>query len=144
MALSDLLVSLPDGYFVEEAPHGVLAVHADVARSLHEAGYGPESDCALERAELVGRAPLFEVRLGEARYLVRRFRHGGLLRRLTGRRFLDAERPFRELVLVACRVGAQVTLPDTGGRADMNQPACIINPELDIINKAENSRAKSG
>ncbi|MDA1265491.1 MAG: hypothetical protein O2816_10475 [Planctomycetota bacterium] len=77
----------------------MLAVHADVARQLHELGYGPESDGDVRRSDVVGRAPLFECELGGARYLVRRFRHGGLLRRLTGRRFLDAERPFRELCL---------------------------------------------
>lgn len=94
-----LLAKLPDGYFVEEAPRGVLAVHADVARELHEAGYGPESDGALRGADVAGRRPLLELVLGERRYLVRRFQHGGLLRAVTGRRFLDADRPFRELVL---------------------------------------------
>lgn len=99
MSLAGLLARLPDGYFVEEAPRGMLAVHADVARPLHEAGYGPEADGDLRPADVRGRAPLLELELGGARYLVRRFRHGGLLRRLTGRRFLDAERPFRELIL---------------------------------------------
>jgi 3-deoxy-D-manno-octulosonic acid kinase len=99
VSLGALLAELPDGYFVEEAPRGVLVVHADVARELHEAGYGPESDGAQVAANMVGRAPLLELRLKDERLVVRRFRHGGLLRRLTGRRFLDAERPFRELIL---------------------------------------------
>ena len=99
MSRPGLLAKLPDGYFVEEAPRGVLAVHADVARALHEAGYGPESDGALRGADVAGRRPLYELVLGDRRYLVRRFQHGGLLRAVTGRRYLDAERPFRELVL---------------------------------------------
>jgi tRNA A-37 threonylcarbamoyl transferase component Bud32 len=96
---SGFLAALPDGYFVEEAPRGVLAVHADVARQLHEAGYGPESDGAMWGADVAGRRPLYELRLGSQRYLVRRFQHGGLMRALTGRRYLDPDRPFRELVL---------------------------------------------
>ncbi len=99
MAAGGLLTALPDGYFVEQAPRGVLVVHADVARALHEVGYGPEGDGDVHQADLVGRAPLYQLELSGTRYLVRRFRHGGLLRRLTGRRFLDSQRPFRELVL---------------------------------------------
>lgn len=45
---------------------------------------------------LMGRAPLLA--LDEHR-LVRRFRHGGLLRGVRGERYFDAERPFREAAL---------------------------------------------
>ncbi len=99
MPTLSILAELPGGYFVEETPRGILAVHADVTRALHEAGYSPEADGELRPSELAGRAPLHELELLGECYLVRRFRHGGLLRRFTGSRFLDPERPFRELIL---------------------------------------------
>jgi tRNA A-37 threonylcarbamoyl transferase component Bud32 len=48
---------------------------------------------------LSGRAPLLELALGNERLVVRRFSHGGLLRWLTGRRYWDPQRPFRELIM---------------------------------------------
>lgn len=112
MSTLPILDELPGGYFVEESPRGVLAVHADAARTLHECGYGPESDGALVPSELAGRAPLFELAGSDGGFLVRRFQHGGLLRWATGHRFLDAERPFRELVLSDSlrRVGVRTPL----------------------------------
>lgn len=94
-----VLEELPSGYFVEESPGGILALHASVARALHEAGYGPEQDGEAVQSELSGRRPLHEFRVGDEAFVVRRFSHGGLLRWLTGVRFLDPERPFRELIL---------------------------------------------
>lgn len=94
-----VLEELPSGYFVEESPRGILALHTGVARALHDAGYGPEQDGEVVQSELSGRRPLHEFRVGEDAFVVRRFSHGGLLRWLTGVRFLDAARPFRELIL---------------------------------------------
>ena len=94
-----ILAELPDGYFVEESPRGILAVHASIARTLHESGYGPDVDGLLRRSELEGRRPLWELAGTEQPVLVRRFSHGGLMRWVTGDRFMDAERPFRELIL---------------------------------------------
>lgn len=94
-----VLQELPDGYFVEESPRGILVLHADVAQTLHEAGFGPESDGSLGVSELFGRKPLFEIQAGGESFVVRRFSHGGLMRWLTRDRFLDVERPFRELIL---------------------------------------------
>lgn len=113
MSTLAVLDELPAGYFVEETPRGILAVHADAARALHEAGYGPDEDGALVASELAGRRPLYQ--FGPAApveaqaFLVRRFSHGGLMRWLTGHRFLSAERPFRELILSdsLLRVGIQ-------------------------------------
>lgn len=99
MSTLPVLDELPGGYFIEESPAGILVVHGDVARTLHEGGYGPESDGDLAASPLQGRAPLYELRAGDDTFLVRRFSHGGIMRRVTGRRFLDAERPFRELIL---------------------------------------------
>ena len=94
-----VLDELPSGYFVDESPGGILALHGDVARGLHEAGFGPEHDGRLTRSELTGRRPLHEIVAGDERMIVRRFSHGGLLRWFTGSRFTDPERPFRELIL---------------------------------------------
>jgi hypothetical protein len=77
----------------------VCALHRSLAEGLLAAGYGPELDAPLSEADVAGRRRLFELEIAGERFLVRRFTHGGLLRWLTGARFLDAERPFREIVL---------------------------------------------
>lgn len=99
MASLPVLSELPAGYFREESPGGILVMHSDLTEALHEAGYGPESDGEVHPSELHGRRPLFEISLGRTRFVVRRFSHGGLMRWITGERFLDPERPFRELIL---------------------------------------------
>ncbi len=99
MATLPILEELPSGYFVDESPRGILAVHVEVTRAFHEAGFGPEQDGELLQSDLSGRRPLFELRAGSERFVVRRFSHGGLMRWITGVRFRDADRPFRELIL---------------------------------------------
>ena len=94
-----VLSELPPGYCVEESPGGMLAVHVDLALAFSTAGFGPERDAPWRTAELSGRRPLFEFDVAEQRFLVRSHRHGGLLRWFTRRRFLDPERPFRELIV---------------------------------------------
>ena len=94
-----ILADLPAGYFVDEAPGGVMAVRVDYAEPLRQAGFGPETDGDVRASDLHGRRPLEELGLGDERLVLRRYSHGGLLRWATGRRFLDAERPFRELIL---------------------------------------------
>ena len=100
-----VLAELPRGFFVEEAPRGILAVSIEMSRAFHEARFGPEGDTPLVQSDLVGRRPLFELELGGRRFVVRRFSHGGILRWITGQRYLDPTRPFRELIL-AHRVAA--------------------------------------
>jgi tRNA A-37 threonylcarbamoyl transferase component Bud32 len=94
-----ILDDLPAGYFSEESPGGVLVMHADVARGFHGLGFGPESDGTLAPSDVSGRSPLGQLEVDGQRFLVRRFRHGGMFRWLTGARYLDAERPFRELIV---------------------------------------------
>jgi len=94
-----ILADLPSGYFIDESPRGILALHADVTRPLHEVGFGPEQDGELTPSELSGRRPLFEIHARDERLVVRRFSHGGLMRWVTGVRYRDPERPFRELIL---------------------------------------------
>ncbi|MFT7487029.1 MAG: tRNA A-37 threonylcarbamoyl transferase component Bud32 [Candidatus Paceibacteria bacterium] len=100
MAVSlPILHELPSGYFVDESPQGILALHVAVARAIHGTGYGPEHDGELCQSELSGRRPLFELEAEGERFVVRRFSHGGLMRWVTGERYLNPERPFRELIL---------------------------------------------
>ncbi len=89
----------PPGYLRQRTRQGLLWVHADCAGTLARAGFGPESEGRLERSSHSGRVPLAELDEGGQRILVRRYVHGGLLRWLTGDRFLDAARPFAELCL---------------------------------------------
>lgn len=98
-----ILDRLPEEYRVVESAGGVVAVHRDWADAFAQAGYGPDHLGPLRPSDLAGRKPLFELHIADERFVVRRFSHGGLLRWLTGARFLDAERPFRELVL-ACEL----------------------------------------
>ena len=99
--MSDLpvLADLPPSYVVRSSEAGVCALHPSLAAALLEVGYGPETEGPLHETDLVGRRRLLELRLAGERLVVRRFTHGGLLRWLTGTRFLDAERPFREILL---------------------------------------------
>ena len=94
-----MLDDLPPGYFVEESPHGFLALHISVADVFHKLGYGPEQDGPVVESDLAGRVALGELRAGGERFVVRRFGHGGLLRWFTRVRFSDPERPFRELIV---------------------------------------------
>lgn len=95
----EVLEDLPPGYFVEESPGGFLALHISVAGVFHRIGYGPEQDGPVVESDLAGRAALGEIVADGERFVVRRFRHGGMLRWFTRARFSDPERPFRELIV---------------------------------------------
>jgi 3-deoxy-D-manno-octulosonic acid kinase len=112
--ISDLAVlgELPPGFGTEETAEGVLAVRADLAEPLRATGYGPASDGALGSSDLAGRRPLLELAIDGRPHVVRRFSHGGLLRWLTRDRYLDPERPFRELILSSALRGAGVRTPE--------------------------------
>ncbi len=113
-----ILADLPAGYFVDEAPGGVMAVHVDYAEALRHVGFGPESDGGVSTSDLHGRRPLSEIRVGDERLVLRRYSHGGLLRWATGSRFLDAERPFRELILADALAKSRIpTLEVVAARA---------------------------
>jgi len=90
---------IPPGYVGEESGRGRWVVRERDADVLRDAGFGPDGDARLAPSQLAGRRPLFELEGAGGAFLVRRFSHGGLGRWLTGERFLDAARPFRELEL---------------------------------------------
>ncbi|MCC7011192.1 MAG: hypothetical protein IT454_01410 [Planctomycetes bacterium] len=94
-----ILGSLPAHFSVTESSVGVLVVRSSLARELAEFGFDLESDGRTRAVALSGRRPMRLLSLAGRDYVVRRFTHGGLLRWLTRERFLDAERPFRELAM---------------------------------------------
>jgi tRNA A-37 threonylcarbamoyl transferase component Bud32 len=94
---SRILASLGPQFRTEERARAWYAVRIDAEAALANAGFGPESDGTLRQSKLVGRKPLWEIETSAGTFLVRRFSHGGLLRFATGRRFLDASRPFEEI-----------------------------------------------
>jgi len=93
------LHEIPPGYRVTSNARARLATAAWAESALEKAGFGLESDGALVLSDVRGRRPLEATPDGSI--LVRRFTHGGLLRFLSRRRFLDAARPFTELALSA-------------------------------------------
>jgi tRNA A-37 threonylcarbamoyl transferase component Bud32 len=119
-----VLDALPPGFRAVTGPDEVFVWHEELAAGLVEAGYDAGEDPPYETSELSGRRPLREVRVGDDVFLVRRFHHGGLLRWLTGERFLDIERPFRELVVSArLRERGVRTPPVVAARARRAFPA---------------------
>ncbi len=104
-------VALPAGFVLEEDARGRLAVREDLRAQFAAAGWGLAGDGSARASTLFGRAPLQELELVGARYVVRRFTHGGLLRWLTGTRFLESERPFREMVLAQALRAMQLPTP---------------------------------
>ncbi len=128
-----VLEELPDGYFVEESPRGILVLYGAVTRTLHDVGFGPESDGALVPSDLSGRRPLYELESGDQRFVVRRFRHGGLMRWMTGECYLDAQRPFRELILSDSLLRVGIRTPRVvAARARMSS---VYGWQLDVMTR---------
>lgn len=100
MSRLDRLPALPEGYGLVRAGRGALAVLEELRESVERAGFSADArfdDERLPDAEESGREALGRLSVGGRDALVRRFTHGGLARRLTGRVFRDPSRPFREL-----------------------------------------------
>ncbi len=102
---------LPADYVVREDRRGVLAVRREYAQLLEAAGYGAGGGERLEQSDLSGRRPLFELNLDGERLVVRRFHHGGALRWMTGARYADPARPFRELQVSAALAEGGLATP---------------------------------
>jgi len=80
----------------------VLVVRDEYSAPLVAAGFGPDGApgaAGFATSDVAGRRPLGLVEVGSKALLLRFHQHGGLLRFLSGDRFLQAERPFRELLL---------------------------------------------
>jgi tRNA A-37 threonylcarbamoyl transferase component Bud32 len=102
---------LPPDFEVLESRSAIAAVRRDLAAALAQAGIAGHGELASRCSSLAGRGRLGELTLDGRPYLVRRFRHGGLLRWLTGARFLDRRRPFRELALSTALQRAGISTP---------------------------------
>ncbi len=92
-------IDLPAGYRWAGSDEGWLALWDERALELQRAGYSAASDAPLLPSKHAGRGNLAEIDLAGGRLLVRRFQHGGLLRGVTGERYLSPKRPFLELQL---------------------------------------------
>lgn len=100
MSRPAILGELPERFVVREMRDRVLAVRRDFEPALAAAGFDALGSAGrgARQVDLGGRKPMLvlDTSLGEC--LVRRYTHGGLLRFVTGERFLDRDRPFRELL----------------------------------------------
>lgn len=110
------LEGLSDSFEVIHGRRGVLAVRPAYKAALLAAGMGPDGSPELEDCELAGRSPLGQIQAGDERLLVRRFEHGGMFRWLSGTRFAEPDRPFRELAMAVEleRRGVSTPLPVGG------------------------------
>ncbi|MCK6447556.1 MAG: lipopolysaccharide kinase InaA family protein [Planctomycetes bacterium] len=106
-----ILGELPSGYVVHEDARGVVVRRADLAEAFEANGFGLDARKAFAVSDLHGRRTLHELVVAGSRYVIRRYHHGGLLRWLTGARFRDPERPFRELTLAARLASLGVRTP---------------------------------
>ncbi len=111
MSTLAILRHLPEHFVVDETRAGVLALHREHADALRALGFGLDTDGRTSAADFAGRQPLRILRDAERTFVLRHFTHGGLLRRLTGERFWNAERPFRELLLAERLAAAGIDTP---------------------------------
>jgi tRNA A-37 threonylcarbamoyl transferase component Bud32 len=133
MHVADVLSELPRGYDVRRGPRACIAAREDVVADLERAGYGLDSDGATTPSSLAGRRPLLELATRRGTYLIRRFTHGGLLRRITGARFGDPTRPFRELCTSARLLDRGLRTPEiVAARA---RRAAGFGWELDVVTR---------
>ncbi len=93
------LEHLPRDVTLLRTARSVYAVRSDLDAGLRAAGFSADSSAQLRASDRIGRTALGELVVGDERFVVRRFSHGGLLRWITGHRYLNPLRPFRELVL---------------------------------------------
>ena len=123
MARDGPIDGLAPAFRVEAGPGGFFAVSAEHADRFDALGFSLTDDGALTTSDLAGRHPLGELETGGLRFVVRRYRHGGVLRWLTGVRFLDPERPFRELRLARALAERGVRTPEVvAARAQRRAP----------------------
>jgi hypothetical protein len=109
---SALRAALAERFDFESSELGLVALRRDAREMLDAVGFKLDSDGAAVASELGGRNALLALRWGADEFLLRRFTHGGLLRWLTGRRFLDPERPFVEALLSEQLAAAGISTPE--------------------------------
>ncbi len=92
-------IELPVAYGVQRAPEGVLAILKSYYPDLTAIGYGVRTDGERRPSTLKGRGNLEEFHLDRGVLVIRRFRRGGFARWASRDRFLNPERPLREIQL---------------------------------------------
>jgi len=107
-----LRASLAEQFEFEDERRGCIARRKGLRAQLDAAGFTLDSNGVAAPSELGGRNALWSFRVGHEEFVLRRFTHGGLLRWLTGRRFRDPERPFREAQLSQQLQAAGIATPD--------------------------------
>jgi tRNA A-37 threonylcarbamoyl transferase component Bud32 len=123
----------PSGFRAQREGRSLLWVRGDQAAGLARAGFTPAGTATFQESDLAGRRPLFELSVGDERLLVRRFSHGGLLRWLTGARFRDPRRPFRELALSEALRARGIRTPEVvAARA---RPAPLFGWHLELVSR---------
>lgn len=90
---------LPEGFAREVRGPSYCLRALELDSFLAEQGYTLAGEVHTRRSSLTGRKPLEELDTPHGVLVLRRFTHGGWLRALSGRRFLDPLRPLRELEL---------------------------------------------
>jgi Lipopolysaccharide kinase (Kdo/WaaP) family len=106
-----------------ESARGSLAVREDLAQRMLASGLGPDDAPRLTPLDLVGKRNLEGIEGAGDAFVVRRYRHGGLLRWLTGSRFRSPERPFVELCLQRELARAGIRSPEVvAARAVRSRP----------------------
>lgn len=133
MTAFTILTSLPADFAVQRSDRGVLAVRKSCEALLRAAGLEIESGPETTSSDLIGRRPLQEIVTDAGTLVVRSFVHGGLARKLTGERFADPERPFRELVVSEDLRAHGVTTPEIVAARARRAP--IGGWYLDLISK---------
>ncbi|MEY2785120.1 MAG: hypothetical protein RL277_1330, partial [Planctomycetota bacterium] len=86
---------LPEGFAREVRGPSYCLRALELDSFLAEQGYTLAGEVRTRRSSLTGRKPLEELDTPQGVLVLRRFTHGGWLRALSGRRFLDPLRPLR-------------------------------------------------
>lgn len=128
-----ILDRFPPAWRVERGSAGVFAARAEWADAFATAGYSLTVQRAVGESDLAGRGAMGELTLGAERFVVRRFRHGGLLRWMTGRRYRDPLRPFREAELCERLRSAGILTPEVVAAAARR--AGVAGFELELVTR---------
>ena len=124
---------LPPDVITQRSARAVFAARRDLVAGLDAAGYRAGPAAVLPASDLAGRVPLLELSMGAERFVVRRFTHGGVLRWLTGRRYWDPLRPFRELRLARRLNDLGVRVPEVVAASARRCRA--FGWELDLVSR---------
>ncbi|MDJ0520625.1 MAG: lipopolysaccharide kinase InaA family protein [Planctomycetota bacterium] len=108
---------VPDGIHLHVEPHEIRAWLPACEEAVRRVARDPQG---LTVAGVGGRGPLARIEHADGALLVRRYRKGGLLRHVRGRRFRGRWRPLDELVLHHRLAGADVPVPEAVG--------CVVLP----------------